>query len=191
MPVRMTNRCDTAHRHAALSRAPPRSPHRRAAGGGESLGRVTDPPSAAHRPATFRCVRVSRALAAGTAHQARRHTHVRIARSINSLVFGCRPPATCAGRRKEPAVAAALHARLAQSCALCRASLPIAALVMSFVRRELTPRFRHRAGAAASRYTEGDPRCRSRPAAARTHATVASLSPAAHSLTCASLCSRY
>ena len=59
-------------------------------------------------------------------------------------------------------MAAALHARLAQSCALCRASLPIAALVMSFVRRELTPRFRHRAGAAASRYTEGDPICRSR-----------------------------
>ena len=41
---------------------------------------------------TFRCVCVSRALAAGTAHQARRHTHVRIARSINSLVFGCQPP---------------------------------------------------------------------------------------------------
>ena len=57
---------------------------------------------------------------------------------------------------------ATLHARLAQSCALCRASLPIAALVMSFVRCEPTPRFRHRAGAAASRYTEGDPICRSR-----------------------------
>ena len=67
-------------------------------------------------------------------------------------------------------MAAALHARLAQSCALCRASLPIAALVMSA--SSPPARFRHRAGAAASRYYT--PRV-TLYAAAGAHAAVASL----------------
>lgn len=45
---------------------------------------------------TFRCVSVSRALAAGTAHQARRHTHFGSHEALNHL-FSAASPAACAG----------------------------------------------------------------------------------------------
>ena len=132
-----------------------------------SLFTTSRPPNActpaALRPATFRCVRVSRALAAGTAHQARRHTHVRIARSINSLVFGCRP--------RPPA--RAVGGALGGSYRPCDVGGILRCIPMPFaiaarprppVRHERKPLSRRVMMAAAGRYTP-----RGRPVEARPH----------------------
>ena len=98
-----------------------------------------------------------------TAHQARRHTHVRIARSINSLVFGCRP------RPPARAVGGALGGsdRPCDVGGILRCiptPFAIAARPRPPVRHERKPLSRRVMMAAAGRYTP-----RGRPVEARPH----------------------
>lgn len=110
---------------------------------------------------TFRCVSVSRALAAGTAHQARRHTHFGSHEALNHL-FSAASPAACAGavgRSPQWQPLSTHDWRNPARCAGVSAHRGTRGVLCATRAHPQVPPLRR---GAASRYTDGDPGCRSR-----------------------------